>query len=72
MQPNPDYKEAEYTPVYRNVSQLWKQIGIWSGSVFGDLGGKDRQRQRHVLEGLENNTVHIKSTKGKITDTSDV
>ena len=25
----------------------------------------------HVLEGLENNTVHIKSTKGKITDTSD-
>ena len=69
LQPNPDYKEAEYTPV-TDVSQLWKQIGIWSGSVFGDLGGKP-SKATHVLEGLENNTVHIKSTKGKITDTSD-
>lgn len=69
MQPNPDYKEAEYTPV-TEVSKLWKQIGIWSGSVFGDLGGKP-SKATHVLEGLENNTVHIKSTKGRITDTSD-
>ena len=69
LQPNPDYKEAEYTPV-TDVSQLWKQIGIWSGSVFGDLGGKP-SKATHVLEGLDNNTVHIKSTKGKITDTSD-
>lgn len=68
---NPDYKEAAYTPV-TGESELWKKVGIWSGSVFGNVGGNPSV-DNQTLEEDENGNIHIAVTgnKGKIASTVD-
>jgi lysophospholipase L1-like esterase len=38
--PNPDYKEAEYTAP--QASTKWSDVGSWTGTVFGDVGGASK------------------------------
>lgn len=71
LKPNSDYKEADYTPV-TGESTLWKKAGIWSGSVFGNVGGNP-STDNHTLETDANGNIHIavRKNKGKIGSTAD-
>ena len=71
LKPNPDYKEADYKPV-TGESTLWKKAGIWSGSVFGNVGGNP-STVNQTLETDADGNIHIavRNNKGKIAGTAD-
>ena len=71
LKPNPDYKEADYKPV-TGESTLWKKAGIWSGSVFGNVGGNP-STVNQTLETDADGNIHIavRKNKGKIGSTAD-
>ena len=64
LKPNSDYKEADYTPV-TGESTLWKKAGIWSGSVFGNVGGNP-STDNHTLETDANGNIHIAVRKIRV------
>lgn len=53
-------------------SSLWKDIGIWKGTVFGDIMDKPDEKD-YILEQDKNGDMHIavKNNKGKIAVVSD-
>jgi pectin methylesterase-like acyl-CoA thioesterase/lysophospholipase L1-like esterase len=71
---NPEYTEADYTPIAEGTSSsIWKNVGIWSGSVFGNVGGTDKiSTDNFALEEV-NGGVRIAALKGngKIASTVD-
>lgn len=68
---NPAYEESSYSSDLPS-SSLWKDIGIWKGSVFGDVGGNP-STVNQTLEQDSNGNMHIavKNNKGKIANTVD-
>ena len=71
---NSDYKEADYTPIADGtVSELWKSVGIWSGSVFGNVGGSDKiTTSNFVLEEADGGLrIAVLNGNGKIASTVD-
>ncbi|MDO5521259.1 MAG: pectinesterase family protein [bacterium] len=80
LQPNPDY----IVPVYDNnlkQSELWKDHGIWKGTIFGDIGGNfvDADGNKTNVEsnyfvGTDadgNMNISVKNNKGKISGNTD-
>jgi hypothetical protein len=70
---NPDYVEVDYTPA-TGISELWKQIGIWSGTVFGNVGGAAKiNTTNFTLVETEDGSMHIAvaNNAGKIASTAD-
>src|SRR5699024_7408018 len=68
---NPNYK----VPIYDNnltQSTLWKDHGIWKGTVFGSVGGTPNTSNQ-ILETDSNGNMHIavENNKGKISSTVD-
>ena len=72
LKPNPDYKEAEYSGELKQ-SELWKDAGVFKGSIFGDIGGDPNLiKDKFILEGNEDGSIHIAvNGKGKISSTTD-
>ena len=72
LKSNPDYKEAEYSGELKQ-SELWKDAGIFKGSIFGDIGGDPNLiKDKFILEGNEDGSIHIAvNGKGKISSTTD-
>lgn len=72
LKSNPDYKEAEYSGELKQ-SELWKDAGVFKGSIFGDLGGDPNLiKDKFILEGNEDGSIHIAvNGKGKISSTTD-
>ena len=72
LKSNPDYKEAEYSGELKQ-SELWKDAGVFKGSIFGDIGGDPNLiKDKFILEGNEDGSVHIAvNGKGKISSTTD-
>ena len=72
LKSNPDYKEAEYSGELRQ-SELWKDAGVFKGSIFGDIGGDPNLiKDKFILEGNEDGSIHIAvNGKGKISSTTD-
>ena len=71
---NPEYKEASYEPIADGqVSSLWKNVGIWSGSVFGNVGGDDKiTNSNFVLEEVEGGIrIAALNGNGKIAGTNE-
>ncbi|MDS0526321.1 carbohydrate esterase family 12 protein [Clostridium sp. SHJSY1] len=68
---NPDYKTSSYTGKLKQ-SILWKDYGIWKGTVFGDIG-VDANIENQVIEKDSEGNMHIavSNNKGKIASTSD-
>jgi len=67
---NPDYKEAVYTPV-TGKSELWADAGIFSGTAFGDLGGKPTTTNYTLALDGQNINMVVRNNKGKIASTAD-
>ena len=72
LKSNPDYKEAEYSGELKQ-SELWKDAGVFKGSIFGDIGGDPNLiKDKFILEGNEDGSIHIAvNGKGKISSTTD-
>lgn len=72
LKSNPDYKEAEYSGELKQ-SELWKDAGVFKGSIFGDIGGDPNLiKDKFILEGNEDGNIHIAvNGKGKISSTTD-
>lgn len=72
LKSNPDYKEAEYSGELKQ-SELWKDAGVFKGSIFGDIGGDPNLiKDKFILEGNEDGSIHISvNGKGKISSTTD-
>ena len=72
LKSNPDYKEAEYSGELKQ-SELWKDAGVFKGSIFGDIGGDPNFiKDKFILEGNEDGSIHIAvNGKGKISSTTD-
>ena len=72
LKSNPDYKEAEYSGELKQ-SELWKDAGVFKGSIFGDIGGDPNLiKDKFILEGNEDGSIHIVvNGKGKISSTTD-
>ena len=72
LKSNPDYKEAEYSGELKQ-SELWKDAGVFKGSIFGDIGGAPNLiKDKFILEGNEDGSIHIAvNGKGKISSTTD-
>ena len=72
LKSNPDYKEAEYLGELKQ-SELWKDAGVFKGSIFGDIGGDPNLiKDKFILEGNEDGSIHIAvNGKGKISSTTD-
>ena len=70
LKSNPDYKEAEYSGELKQ-SELWKDAGVFKGSIFGDIGGDPNLiKDKFILEGNEDGSIHIAvNGKGKISTT---
>ncbi|SEG00191.1 pectinesterase family protein [Lachnospira multipara] len=71
---NPEYTEADYTPIAEGTSSsIWKNVGIWSGSVFGNVGGADKISTDNFALEEANGGVRIAALKGngKIASTVD-
>jgi lysophospholipase L1-like esterase len=68
---NPDYKSSTYTGILKQ-SDLWKDYGIWKGTVFGDVG-LEPSTQNQMLEKDSDGNMHIavSNNKGKIAANSD-
>ncbi len=68
---NPDYHPVEYD---RNLpaSSLWRPVGIWKATVFGDVG-KAPLDENFTLEGNGNGNIHIavRENTGKISNSTD-
>lgn len=60
---NLQYKEVTYTAP-TTTSALWSDVGVWHGTVFGDVGGKVTE-ENFTLEGLSDGSIHIKAATGK-------
>lgn len=71
LKSNPEYKEPDYSGV-TTESTLWSKFGIFSGSVFGNVGGAPSAANQ-TLETDENGNMHIavRNNKGKIASTAD-
>lgn len=71
LKSNPDYKEAEYSGDVKD-SEVWKNAGVFKGTVFGDIGGAFLP-ENYVLEELEDGSIHMAAmnNKGKIAAKSD-
>ena len=71
LKSNPDYKEAEYSGELKQ-SELWKDAGVFKGSIFGDIGGDPNLiKDKFILEGNEDGSIHIAvNGKGKISSTN--
>lgn len=69
---NPAYVEPTYTPGDLAQSELWKDYGIFKGTVFGDVGGTPNT-DNQLLETDANGNMHIAvmNNKGKISSTTD-
>ncbi len=69
---NPDYEEVEYEG-NAGKSELWSDVDIWKGTVFGDVGGVDPTTDNFVLGTDENGNMVIKvlNNKGKMASKSD-
>ncbi len=68
---NPDYKEHEYNPNLVD-STLWQDIGIWKGSVFGNIA--NRPSKDNFSLGKDDNdkmNISVKNNKGKISNSAD-
>lgn len=72
LKSNPNYKEAEYSGELKQ-SELWKDAGVFKGSIFGDIGGDPNLiKDKFILEGNEDGSIHIAvNGKGKISSTTD-
>ena len=72
LKSNPDYKEAEYSGELKQ-SELWKDAGVFKGSIFGDIGGDPNLiKDKFILESNEDGSIHIAvNGKGKISSTTD-
>ena len=72
LKSNPDYKEAENSGELKQ-SELWKDAGVFKGSIFGDIGGDPNLiKDKFILEGNEDGSIHIAvNGKGKISSTTD-
>ena len=72
LKSNPDYKEVEYSGELKQ-SELWKDAGVFKGSIFGDIGGDPNLiKDKFILEGNEDGSIHIAvNGKGKISSTTD-
>ena len=72
LKSNPDYKEAEYSGELKQ-SELWKDAGVFKGSIFGDIGGNPNLiKNKFILEGNEDGSIHIAvNGAGKISSTTD-
>lgn len=72
LKSNLDYKEAEYSGELKQ-SELWKDAGVFKGSIFGDIGGDPNLiKDKFILEGNEDGSIHIAvNGKGKISSTTD-
>lgn len=72
LKSNPDYKEAEYSGELKQ-SELWKDAGVFKGSIFGDIGGDPNLiKDKFILKGNEDGSIHIAvNGKGKISSTTD-
>ena len=72
LKSNPDYKEAEYSGELKQ-SELWKDAGVFKGSIFGDIGGNPNLiKDKFILEGNEDGSIHIAvNGAGKISSTTD-
>ena len=72
LKSNPDYKEDEYSGELKQ-SELWKDAGVFKGSIFGDIGGDPNLiKDKFILEGNEDGSIHIAvNGKGKISSTTD-
>ena len=68
---NPDFKGGSYSNKL-SESALWKDYGIWKGTVFGNIGG-DPAIENEILEKDKDGNMHIavSGNKGKIASTAD-
>ncbi|MDR3598642.1 GDSL-type esterase/lipase family protein [Clostridium sp.] len=68
---NPDFKGASYSNKLAQ-STLWKDYGIWKGTVFGNMGA-DPSTSNETLEKDKDGNMHIavSGNKGKIAGTAD-
>ncbi len=66
--PSPEYEESSYTPP-TSTSTIWTNLtSPWQGSVFGDVGGKDKiGTKEFTIEEVEGN-IHLvsRNNRGKI------
>ena len=68
---NPNYVPTVFNADLKD-SEMWQQIGIWKGTVFGDVF-EPISKTNFVLEEAENGGIHIaaKNNLGKIAAVSD-
>ncbi|MDO5293796.1 MAG: pectinesterase family protein, partial [bacterium] len=80
LQSNPSYVEPTYDNNLKQ-SELWKDHGIWKGTIFGDIGGTfvnedgtpSGLEKNYTVGTDENGNMHIAvaNNKGKISGTTD-
>lgn len=69
---NPNYVEPTYDSSNLGQSELWKDYGIFKGTVFGDIGGNPSTANQ-TLETDSDGNMHIAvaNNKGKISSSTD-
>lgn len=61
LEVNPEYQERTYARV-DGVSAIWPVSGPWKGTVFGNVGGKEKiNKDNFTLESVENEALHIRA-----------
>lgn len=68
---NPNYVETKYDPNLKD-SKLWEDVGIWKGTVFGNVG--DMVTKDYFSLGKDNDgnmNISVTKNKGKIASTAD-
>lgn len=68
---NDNYEESDYDSNLPD-SSLWEDIGIWKGTVFGNVGETINKKYFSLGEDSDGNiNISVKNNKGKIANTSD-
>ena len=68
---NPNYEEKEYNPNLVD-SELWQDVGIWKGTVFGNIGGNIDTANFSLGKNDDGKmNISVKNNKGKISNSAD-
>ncbi|MGN0143443.1 MAG: GDSL-type esterase/lipase family protein, partial [Clostridium sp.] len=68
---NDDYEESDYDSNLPD-SSLWEDVGIWKGTVFGNVGETISKKNFSLGQDADGNiNISVKNNKGKISSTSD-
>lgn len=69
---NPNYVEPAYDSSNLGQSELWKDYGIFKGTVFGDIGGNPSTANQTLETDADGNMhIAVANNKGKISSSTD-